>query len=85
MGMPNRGPTWPDHGQNQGKRQIRFLVVFAPQPAPLAPDLRDALDDAAASGALVTKASLASEVRFGSSTDMPAVNCDVRFSLESRR
>jgi len=31
MGVPHRGLTGPDHGQNQGKRRIRFRVVFAPR------------------------------------------------------
>ena len=34
MGVPNRGLTWPDHGQNQGKARIRFRVVFARQQRP---------------------------------------------------
>ena len=29
MGVSNRGLTWPDQEQNQGKRRIRFPVVFA--------------------------------------------------------
>src|SRR4051794_26412854 len=31
MGVRNRGLTWPDHGQNKGKRLIRFSVAFPPQ------------------------------------------------------
>jgi len=33
MGVLDRGPTWPDHGQNQGKGRFRLRVVFAPQVA----------------------------------------------------
>ena len=34
MGMPNRGRTWPDHGQNWGRGRIPVLVMFAPQRRP---------------------------------------------------
>jgi hypothetical protein len=34
MGVPDRGLTWPDHRQNQGKGLIQLRVVFAPRCAP---------------------------------------------------
>src|SRR5947207_9118855 len=34
MGVPDRGLTWPDHGQNQGNVLIRLRVVFAPRCTP---------------------------------------------------
>jgi len=32
--VPDRGLTWPDHGQNQGRGRIRLRVVFAPRCTP---------------------------------------------------